>query len=186
MSVHIMLDLETLGRKPGCVILSIGAVAFDPHGQELPEIPFDSFHLGVTIKSCYEAGLKIEIETLEWWLTQGEAVNELSKLPKHGLITALHKFVTWWTTVKGDYVWGNSATFDPPIISAAFEAVGVERPWHFAAVRDCSTIYHTAYGEQRHAVPFPDGGVKHNALHDAWRQAVAVQRAVRKLGGSQL
>jgi hypothetical protein len=27
--MDVMLDLETLGTVPGCVILSIGAVAFD-------------------------------------------------------------------------------------------------------------------------------------------------------------
>jgi DNA polymerase III epsilon subunit-like protein len=28
----VMIDLETLGRRPGCAILSIGAVEFGPAG----------------------------------------------------------------------------------------------------------------------------------------------------------
>ena len=30
MTTHIMLDLETWGKRPGCDIRSIGAVVFDP------------------------------------------------------------------------------------------------------------------------------------------------------------
>ena len=34
---HVMIDLETLGVVPGCVVLQIGAVCFDPNGGELGE-----------------------------------------------------------------------------------------------------------------------------------------------------
>ena len=30
--IHVMCDLETLGRRPGCKLLSIGAVVFGPKG----------------------------------------------------------------------------------------------------------------------------------------------------------
>ena len=31
-----MLDLETLGTRPGCVILTLGAVKFDPYSLREP------------------------------------------------------------------------------------------------------------------------------------------------------
>lgn len=33
-NLHIMIDLETWGLVPGCVIRSVGMVAFNPHGDE--------------------------------------------------------------------------------------------------------------------------------------------------------
>ena len=31
--MDIMLDIETLGTRPGCVIVTLGAVKFDPYTQ---------------------------------------------------------------------------------------------------------------------------------------------------------
>ena len=30
MAIHAMIDIETLGTSPDCVVLSVGAVKFDP------------------------------------------------------------------------------------------------------------------------------------------------------------
>jgi len=53
---HVMLDIETLGVSPGCVILSLSAVEFDINTGELGE----SFNMGIDIKSCVDAGLTID------------------------------------------------------------------------------------------------------------------------------
>lgn len=179
---HIMLDLETLGTKPGCSILSIGAVPFTLEGPEMSEIPFHAFYVGVDIRTCYEAGLKMEMGTLQWWFQQSKGIEELIKLQKLPLQHALEKFLEWYVRVDGSYVWGHGATFDPPIITAALQAVRMEAPWHYTNVRDTRTVFHLAFGDDPRSVPFPQVGlVAHNALHDAWKQAVAVQRAVMKL-----
>lgn len=39
MSIQMMIDLETLGLEPGSVILSIGAVVFDPNAGWVPDLP---------------------------------------------------------------------------------------------------------------------------------------------------
>ena len=31
MKTHAMIDIETLGTEPDCVVLSVGAVKFDPY-----------------------------------------------------------------------------------------------------------------------------------------------------------
>ena len=36
MTTHAMIDIETLGTEPGCVVLSVGAVKFDPFNSETP------------------------------------------------------------------------------------------------------------------------------------------------------
>ena len=35
MATHAMIDIETLGTGADCVVLTVGAVKFDPGGQEL-------------------------------------------------------------------------------------------------------------------------------------------------------
>ena len=37
MATHAMIDLETLGTKPDCVILTLGAIKFDPFTNEEPQ-----------------------------------------------------------------------------------------------------------------------------------------------------
>ena len=66
---HVMLDLETLGKLPGCAILSIGAVYFELETGRLG----DEFYLNVDPASCTRAGLTIDGETLGWWMQQEAA-----------------------------------------------------------------------------------------------------------------
>ena len=37
MSTHAMIDLETLGTKPDCVVLTLGAIKFNPYTQTEPD-----------------------------------------------------------------------------------------------------------------------------------------------------
>ena len=34
MSTHAMIDLETLGTQPDCVILTLGGIKFNPYNKE--------------------------------------------------------------------------------------------------------------------------------------------------------
>lgn len=56
--MDIMVDIETLGRKPGCVILSIGCVAFD--GKEF-YVNIDPF------KMKDEGVFHVDPDTSKWW-----------------------------------------------------------------------------------------------------------------------
>lgn len=61
---HVMVDLETLGTKPGSVILSIGAVTFDLDGSGRDG---RTFYQRVNIQSCLDAGMTVDGDTVEWW-----------------------------------------------------------------------------------------------------------------------
>jgi Mesyanzhinovviridae exonuclease len=72
---HVMLDLETLGTEAGCVVVAIGAVAFDPmgayvHPPDMTNLQSDEFYAVIDIQSCLDAGLRINGNTLYWWLQQ--------------------------------------------------------------------------------------------------------------------
>ena len=84
---HLMLDLETLGTTPGCVVLSIGAVEFDLDGIK------SEFRAHIDVDSSTALGLKVDARTVMWWLDQSkEAQNALLQadpFPIHGVLDAL-------------------------------------------------------------------------------------------------
>lgn len=171
--MHIMLDLETLGTNPGCVVVSIGAVPFDP----VKGYVGDGFYRPIALKSAQEAGLTIMADTVGWWLQQSsEARGALFANPAP-LAFALDEFSLWWRENQGVEVWGHGASFDPPILEAAYAAVGRRVPWRFPDVRDTRTLFDLAGVKPDRAV-----GVHHNARDDAHAQALAACSAYAILG----
>ncbi len=163
---HIMIDLETLGTKPGCVVLSIGAVTFDPYTGKLGEEWYRKMNWQMQ-------ELDIEPGTWAWWLEQSaeariEAFSGTANLPLVG-----HDFRAFWVDQNAEFLWCHGATFDAPV----WEAAAGFAPWRYNQVRDTRTVYDMAQ-------VFPDRtvGTHHNALDDARNQAVAVCAAYKKLG----
>ena len=74
MANDVMIDMETLSTQPNCVILTIGAVRFDPKGSGVVE----RLEIRPTIdEQTEEFDRHIDPETLEWWGKQSEdAINE--------------------------------------------------------------------------------------------------------------
>lgn len=160
-----MIDIETLGTQPGCVIVSIGAVHFDERGLER------DFYMSVDIESCQEAGLTIDANTLSWWLDQSsEAQKELQG--GHDLRETLLEYSLFH---EGN-IWANAPTFDCSIVRYAYEAVDLEPPWRFWEERCYRTIKELGL-----TLSIPHGGIEHNALDDAKAQAEAASAALRKL-----
>ncbi|CAA7621141.1 3'-5' exonuclease [Magnetospirillum sp. UT-4] len=171
---HVMVDLETMGAAPGCAILSIGAVAFDPvNGRMGPD-----FYTALSLDNCVTWGLTIEPGTVLWWMRQSEAARNEAMGGDQMLPLALADFAAWFSEYIGaQYFWCHGATFDAPILSAAYQCVGRETPWKFWDVRDTRTLYDLARVKPDRAI-----GTHHNALDDARAQAMAVVEAYRRLG----
>jgi len=171
--MHVMLDLETLGKRPGSVIRSIGAVAFDPVAGTMGR----SFYANIDQASCKKAGLVTDADTIAFWDKQSaEAQAALVDNPQP-LLNVLWAFGSFWKTVGGKRLWAHGATFDPPLLEAAYIAVGLPVPWDYTDPRDTRTIYELA-GVQ----PDRSDGVHHHARWDAEVQAKAVIAAYRRLG----
>jgi len=165
---RVMIDIETIGTEPGCVIASIGTVKFGPSGLG------ETFYESIDIESCQDVGLTIDANTLKWWLGQMDVTrNELKGGEK------LHKVLVKFARFVGgvDEVWANSPKFDCGILEAAFEATGTECPWDFYELRDYRTL--TALFEDEITVDLE--GVEHHALDDAREQALIASKALRKL-----
>jgi hypothetical protein len=170
---NVMVDLETLGRGPGCVVLSIGAVTFDENGLG------EEFYMVVNQESCEEHGLLTDPETLAWWEKQNPEARKVLDEAKTGgvplpmALAAFSEYVREYGPGKVK-VWGNGASFDNAIIAACYGAIGEKLPWQFwndRCYRTFKAMFPTVKLERQ--------GTYHNALDDAKTQA---EHAVMLLG----
>lgn len=157
----IMVDLETLGTGGDAVLLSIGAAKFN--SDEI----VDSFHVAIDPATAQGYGLKIDADTVMWWLDPGraEAREALLKLERVDLVSALLGFAMW---IGGDSIplWGNGATFDNAILRNAYAATGIDYPIKFYHDRCYRTIKNMAP-----EIAMVREGTHHDALDDAISQA---------------
>lgn len=168
---HIMVDLETWGTKPGSAIRSIGAVVFDPATGDIG----GKFYRNIDDQSCLDIGLTQDPGTVQWWSEQSaEARAAFSTSTPHHITDVLAAFSAWFAACDGEQVYGHGASFDPVLLEAAYDAVGLEAPWKFWNIRCCRTILAMANRKPQRA-----GGVHHNALDDAIAQAKSVAAAFR-------
>lgn len=176
---HVMIDLETLGRAPGCKVMSLGAVAMTPEG------PGPTFYRVFDWKD--QEGLLEEPETVQWWSEQDEAARAALFGPtvvRTPTRVALVEFAAWLDTLgpfKHRRIWGNGGDFDAPILAKLYEAAFPNdnpsapsaQPWNFWNSRCYRLLKNLRRGIELHRQ-----GAHHNALDDARSQA---DHAVRLL-----
>lgn len=160
-----MLDLETLGNTSNAALISIGAVKFDPSTKQIT----DRFYSRVDPQSCINAGLTINGSTVLWWFQQHESARGEFKGALPSLKIALDGFTHWMKKTSNNRVWGNGATFDNVILTNAYTALKMERPWSYRDDRCYRTIKALFPN-----VPLPSGLnlTGHRADHDAEFQAI--------------
>lgn len=171
----LMIDLETLATQPDAAILTIGAVKFDPFGDDVNDPKCDKFYVKVDLDSCDELKLVTNEDTIAWWSKQSkeaqdEAFSIDGRIPIKDAMNQLYKFA--WGCKR---VWSHGAAFDVVICEHVFRKIGKAVPWDFWTVRDTRTLFDLGIDPQRPPV------LKHHALEDAWNQAVGVQNIFRKL-----
>lgn len=170
MKTQVMLDLETLGKKPGSIILSIGAVKFGD-GQITSE-----FYTRIDPESCERLGLFMDVSTVIWWLGQSDEARREIIQPGEAVVAVLSRFATWLLDPEAE-VWANAPTFDCMLLAEAYDKAQMPRPWKHHRER----CYRTA----RALLPRLEmgrDGTHHNALDDARFQArylMAIQAAAR-------
>lgn len=172
----LMLDLETLGTAAGCVVLSIGAVRFDPGAGELGK----EFHVVLSRSGSTAAGLFEDANTLQWWSKRSkEAQLTLTTATESGvpLGEGLNMFRAFVKEVPGTRVWGNGADFDNPILNAVYRAVGEAQPWAPYNGRCYRTLKGLLPGLKLERM-----GTHHNALDDAKTQALHAIQLFKALG----
>jgi hypothetical protein len=179
---NLMIDLETLDNVPGGVILSIGAVFFDPRSDELGA----TFHAVIDTYSCEGAGLTVSDDTLIWWNAQSPEARAVLEYAASGrarpLRAVLTDFNCWVKDSAADvvHVWGNGADFDNAFLAVAYRMAGaIPLPWKFWHNRCFRTLKSLPFLRE---TPLPKlEGTAHNALDDAIYQAHCAVILLRKL-----
>jgi hypothetical protein len=181
-----MVDLETAATDPKAIVLSIGAVVFDP-AKGLG----GTFYQELTWEDQYKAGRTCNPITMSWWTQQSEAAREVwrtqldggFKREKHAAPNALVHF-TEWLNAEGTFadageLWGYGADFDCVVLGSLYETFDIKRPWSYSRNRCHRTL--VSFGKGLIEVPARTG-THHNALDDAKYQAECAIIYLNRLG----
>ena len=186
--MDMMLDIETLGTKPGSIVTSVGAVLFDRKTGEWK----DELYLEIDPIDCQNHGLTADASTVVWWMMQSkesqEAFSELRQVHWMPLKFAAEAFATWFSGIGGQnvpgvapyHVWAQG-DMDFQVWGHAMRAVGVEPPWKFRAQRDTRTAYDVLNFDAKNQ---PRSGVHHIALDDCHHQIKCLMDAINSAKGS--
>ncbi|MGK8150788.1 3'-5' exoribonuclease domain-containing protein [Klebsiella variicola] len=172
--VHVMVDLETMGKKHNAPIVAIGAVVFDPATGSIGE----SFYKVVCLESSVNWGAVIDPSTVIWWLKQSSearsAIVNDDAIPLLDALLQFREFVS--DNVAGGskkaQLWGNGASFDNSILRSSYDCIAEDYPWEYWNDRDVRTMVELGQAigfDPKTTIPFE--GDRHNALADAIHQA---------------
>lgn len=172
MVKHCMVDLETMAVSPNAVILSLGAVQFNPFGEGHD----NEIYFRINLDDQDQLGREIDENTLNWWSKQDpeiieEAFNPNDRIPLEEAMERFRKFA--WGCQS---IWSHGASFDIVILENIFNQIKKPVPWNFWQIRDTRTIFDLGIN------PMMPNNSKHDALQDAIRQSIGVQNVYSKLG----
>lgn len=167
-----MLDLETLATSPDSVILTFGAVKFDPFDSSKPMD--QGLYFRINVDEQIDLGRHVDEGTVAWWGTQSdevreEALGENNRVSLEDFAKELNKFV-----VGANRIWAQGPVFDIVILENLYRQLGKPTPWPYYLIRDSRTLL-KALGDTRKG-----GALLHNALADCVSQAEAIQDAVKR------
>lgn len=179
-SIHVVIDLETLGTRPGSVILQIGAKAFILH-EALDS--HENFSITISRVDSLGFGFTTDKETEKWWSGQSESArlgvyNGIASVAE--TFTAFDSFMERLyheATNKGKdlLIWGNSNDFDLGLLKAYYQRFDWELPWNFRDERDFRTmkeLFRESYSVAKNQFTNPS---PHDACCDAKWEATVLQ-----------
>ena len=174
-NTDIMIDLETLATSPNAAILTIGAVKFDPFGDDIHDSKCEKFYVKVDLDSCDRLELEVNDATIQWWAQQEQAAQDEAFSPdgRIDIVDAFNQLYKFCWGAKR--VWSHGAAFDIVICENVFNKIGKAVPWSFWQARCTRTLFDIGINPHRPPV------LKHHALEDAWNQAVGVQNVFQTL-----
>jgi hypothetical protein len=173
--MDVMLDLETLSTRPESVILTIGAVKFDPFSD------FVDVERGLYYRVDVDEQLALDRHvlesTVEWWGNQDaevreEALGNSDRVSLEDMTRGLNRFL-----VGVENIWCQGPAFDIVILENLYRQLTKPTPWQFWQISDSRTLF-KAHGDPRDK----NRAAAHNALMDCYYQAIAVQEIYRAVG----
>jgi len=176
---HILIDIETLGRRPGSIVLSIGAVRFT-----WEEGIVDRYYQVIDPANAGSFNLTAEAETVAWWMQQDEAARAVfasgqDKVDVERALACLNRWSKGWHGIEFSTVYGNSPAFDLSILEEIYSRCYQNPFWTYQQER-CVRTELEMYKRVGVNVPavrrvvkdgVARGMVKHHALADAEYEA---------------
>ena len=173
--IAVSIDIETLALRHGASIATIGACAVSQilRPSDTPSV-FDDFYVVID-----DPGGAIEPSCVRWHVAQDDPAGNLG-IEAVSLEEGLQELSAWMKQMGANEkgaarIWSH-ATFDVPIIEAAYQRLNLESPWDYRNCRDLRTLYDLAGG----CPPVPNERV-HNALSDAVAQMQEIQFCLNRI-----
>lgn len=173
--MDVMLDIETLSTRPWSVILTLGAVKFDPWADEVDQTK--GLYVRPDVNEQLAMDRHVQEETVAWWGTQTEevreeALGEEGRTSVNEMLDQLNRFL-----VGANNIWCQGPAFDIVILEDLYRQVNRPTPWQFWQIRDSRTLF-SVHGDPREK----NRHGAHNALIDCYYQARAVQHIYKTVG----
>lgn len=174
-----MIDIETLGTKPGCCVIQISAVPFNRKtGKAYPNLAFKN---SIALTPQRNVGLVIYGPTYNWWKKTNyrllQSIVNNGKDPK-SVALLFSKYIKELTSKNKDILyWGNSARFDFGILETFLNTYGVQSPWDTWKERDYRTIKNL---DLNYANSIKFKGTKHDSLDDCCHQITVLDGLLKK------
>lgn len=173
--MDVMLDIETLSTRPESVILTLGAVKFDPFASDVDTE--SGLYLRINVDEQINLGRHVQQETVDWWGKQTEdvreeALGEHERTDLNDTLDQLNRFL-----VGVENIWCQGPAFDIVILENLYRQMERPTPWQFWQIRDSRTLF-AVHGDPRKK----DRHGAHNALIDCYYQATAVQQIYKDVG----
>jgi hypothetical protein len=172
---HAMIDIETLDTAPHSVILSVGAVRFDPYSNN---VPTHKTLWRPSVDEQLSADRTVSESTLEFWSQQDSAIRDRTftdegRICVHDFFKHLNKYL-----VGVDKIWCHGPQFDMVIIEDLYAQYKHHKGWAYWQVCDSRTIFNMMPKDPRKDMQQD----LHSADDDAYWQAVGVQQVFEHFG----
>ena len=179
-AVHVVIDLETLGTRPGSVILQIGAESF--RLNQIDNFPRPGCDIYIDPLLSYSAGFYRDQDTVNWWNNQNP---ETRRIVQGGTTSPFQALMEFGTYMKGlgdkssIYVWGNSPRFDCGLLEAYYHHYALEIPWEFRNERDLRTLAALRPNLYAEAKELYKNVAPHNGYYDAKYEAEVIAHILK-------
>lgn len=178
----VVVDIETLGTRPGDSIVQIAVVGFDRNREH-----YDGELLISVSVPLAKSEANATADTLAWWFLQNEEAkncllhgNQVSSRVVDGEVQMLAVFMmaAEEEPIKSCKWWGNSHSFDLVLLEAALSKVyKAGKPWDFRKER----CYRTLEAETPKCFVRERTTATHVAVNDAMYEAECLYYLLRSI-----
>lgn len=178
----VMIDIETVGRTPGCALIQIAAVPFN---MNTGAISNNVFKMSINLNHQLESGKGFTYchNTYKWWKKENLELFQYLSKSRYKYDQVGNDFQKWFKNLE-DYknlrVWGNSNRFDLGIIEGWYKkGIGekFEPFWNTWLERDVRTLAMLDPYIKKNTKFI---GTKHDAIDDCKHQIKYCRRIVEK------